>query len=238
MGEISLSEFLITLIFPRKCPVCSDVLPHSTDGIFCADCEGKVTLIEPAGHCKKCGRIPKNLGTCKACAGKVYPFVKNRAVSVYEESMQHMIYKFKYGKHSEYGRSLGEIMAKKYPGFFSEKIDMIIPVPLHRRRLTKRGFNQSELLAKEISVRNGIPVCKKALFRTTDTKPQSALNPTEREKNVACAFRYNRRVDISDKNILLVDDIFTTGSTISACTRLLLANGAANVFSYTLAITE
>ena len=159
-----------------------------------------------------------------------------RALGAYDGSLQDAIHRWKYQGKIALTSFFGEWMTERLyhywdPNFF----DLLIPVPLHPRRLRERGFNQALLLVKELSRRTGIPYGKKILQKGRPTVPQVNLNGVEREKEVRGAFHLIGEEEVEGKSILLVDDVYTTGSTVNECSKVLLAAGAERVDVLTLA---
>jgi ComF family protein len=179
--------------------------------------------------CERCG-----MPFCE-CADVSFAFVKNRSVFVYDDAMGDVIHAFKYGNHPAHGRALGKVMASRFSACFSD-IELIVPVPMYRKKERSRGFNQANILAREIARDTGIAYDCKSLLRVRDTAAQSGLTAPARKVNLAGAFSLsgNSRA-IVNKNILLVDDIMTTGSTLHECAGVLKRGGAATVYAYTLA---
>ncbi len=146
------------------------------------------------------------------------------------------VHRFKYGRKISVGTALGRMMAQRtYSALTIEDFSMVIPVPLHVKRLRERGFNQSGILAREIARTCSIPLDCASLERKVDTKPQTALKKTERAKNIRGAFAVTNPDNVEGKKILLIDDVFTTGSTLRECARVLIRNGAKEVAALTLA---
>ena len=169
-------------------------------------------------------------GRCALCRAGLRGFDAAYCFGAYEGPLRELIHLFKYGKVRSLARPLGNLLAAALP--LDESFDAIAPVPLHWRRQWQRGFNQSELLARNIAGRTGIPVVL-ALRRLRSTSAQAGLNNAGRRQNVAGAFacrrgaRWARRIQA--KRILLVDDVMTTGSTAAACALALNRAGAARV---------
>ena len=145
------------------------------------------------------------------------------------------IYRLKYGGRQEYARFLGEEMAY-YLGSFIKEVhpDALIPVPLHPKRFRKRGYNQAALLARTLGTCLDIPVEEKILCRTKDTKPLKLLNPEERQNNLKKAFNITQN-DVKLNTVIMVDDIYTTGSTMDEAARTLLEGGVKKVYFVALA---
>jgi ComF family protein len=150
--------------------------------------------------------------------------------------MAEAIHRFKYQGASHLAKVLGTFLAEyKDPEFPFSDFELILSVPLHPRRLRQRGFNQSLLLARRVRRRHSIPLEITALQRTRHTEPQTQLSGSERQKNIRGAFEVRRPEVVAEKHILLVDDVFTTGSTVQECAKVLLRAGAQQVDVLTLA---
>ena len=188
--------------------------------------------------CKKCG---KPLSTaeaeyCPDCGRKKHLYVRGRAALEYDSVMRESIGRFKYKKRREYGdfyvqellRACGEAVRSWNP-------DLLIPIPLHKSRRRKRGFNQAELIARGLGKELGIPVSADSLLRTKKTSPQKELNDQERKSNLKNAFQLAKD-NVKFKKILLIDDIYTTGSTIDAAASVLLDHGAEKVYFLCISI--
>jgi ComF family protein len=146
------------------------------------------------------------------------------------------IHKFKYSRNITIGDALGSCMADfSFPDFDYSEYSLLIPVPLHIKRLRERGFNQSLLLARKLGRKHRLPVNFSLLKRHKFTLTQTGLNKTEREKNIKGAFIVEDRQEISGKSIILIDDVYTTGGTINECAKVLLKAGAEKVAALTLA---
>ncbi|MBO4291203.1 MAG: ComF family protein [Lachnospiraceae bacterium] len=228
---------LMQLLFPRRCPVCDGIVTPSGEKI-CAQCLRKLQPLK-APWCRICGiglrREGELCGECRA--GRKHFFVRARTLYRYQ-SVSQAIYRFKYGGRREYGEFFGEEMAE-YLGDFARSIhaDGLIPVPLHSKRLSRRGFNQAAVLAHVLGKKWGIPVYEKLLIRRKNTVPLKALNSKERQNNLKKAFHVKEN-DVKLKTIIMVDDIYTTGATVDEAARTLLDGGAEKVYVVTLAGSE
>jgi ComF family protein len=169
-------------------------------------------------------------GRCALCRYGLRGFDAAYCFGSYEGVLRELIHLYKYGRIQTLARPLGALLAAALPR--DERFDAATPVPLHWRRQWQRGFNQSELLARAIARRCGIPVVR-ALKRVRPTVAQAGLSNTGRRQNVAAAFRPRRAVE--GKHILLIDDVMTTGSTAAACALALKRAGAAKVALLTVA---
>jgi ComF family protein len=160
---------------------------------------------------------------------KVYTF------GSYEDTLRELIHLFKYGRIRPLARVLGELTARAIPR--EHRFDLIVPMPLHWRKRWSRGYNQSELLAKEVARRWGVPV-KNIVRRVKATAPQAGLSNSKRRLNVRAAFRMRKGSNIKGLRVLLIDDVVTTGSTASACASVLKRAGAGHVAVAAVARTD
>ena len=227
------------LVFPPRCVTCDDLLEQHDSLPFCPSCLDGIRFIRPP-LCPRCGLpFPFAEGEdhlCGDCITTERPYAVARAVGLYEETLLTAIHRFKYRGRSGVGKILGGIMAD----FAGEIWDMnlferIIPVPLHRKRLRERGFNQAVILARELSTRFGIPLDFMSLRREIFTPPQVGLGREARSANVHGAFAVRHPDRIAGRRILLVDDVYTTGSTLAECARILIRAQAETVAVLTLA---
>ena len=227
--------FLLDLLYPPRCPICdSVVLPG--EGI-CTACKKKVRpAVQPV--CMKCGK-PLSDGRkeyCRDCSRKKHAFIRGNALWVYENEVKSSIYRFKYQDRREYAKVYAWEIAKQHGKFMKSRgIGVIVPVPLHKKRKRRRGYNQAELLAKELGKLLGLPVRTDLLVRVRDTKPQKTLNDTERKNNLKEAFKTTENI-VQLQYVLVVDDIYTTGSTLDAAASALIQAGAAGVYTCCIGI--
>ncbi len=227
MGK--LFKGLLNLIYPPRCLVCGCLCEDP----LCDECFSSLPLIE-FPICLKCGK-PCNLQTneCRECRGKHFRFSLARAAGLYDGNLREAIHRFKY--HN--GRRLAPVFAqlmisRAEQGLFD--VDLITYVPLSKGRERKRGFNQSRLLAEEISLRVDKP-CEGVLIKAKETVEQNKLSLEERRKNVRGVFSPSSKADLRNKTILLIDDVLTTGATVNECSKILLAQGANGVNVLTIA---
>lgn len=221
----------INIIIPHMCQLCGS----QTDDYICANCKQGINFISGT-VCTRCGMpfISKESSNhlCSGCIKKKQPFAMARSIAEYNGVLLEAIHKLKYNAKTFLAKPLGLFMAEGLP---LNNYNIIVPVPLHKKRLKERGFNQSLLLAKEISKKHKIPIDYLNLKRTRFTEPQINLKGEERLKNVRGAFEVEDGKIFKNKNILLIDDVYTTGATIKECSNVLKKTGAKNVFALTLA---
>jgi competence protein ComFC len=172
-------------------------------------------------------------GRCGLCRAGLRGFDAAYCFGSYEGTLRELIHLYKYGRIQTLSQPLADFLASALP--LDERFDAVTPVPLHWRKRWQRGFNQSELLARAIARRRGIPMVG-ALRRARFTPTQAGLSNTERRRNVAAAFEARRAVRrLAGRRVLLIDDVMTTGSTAAACARALRQAGAAKVVLATVA---
>lgn len=224
---------LLQLLYPLRCPVCDGIVQPAGERI-CLKCLGKLKLLTPP-WCLKCGRkLSQESEYCADCRQKRHGFVRGRALYEYG-SAAHSIYRFKYGGRREYAAFFGE-QAAEYLGNFIRDVcpDALIPVPLHKKRRAVRGYNQAELLAKEIGMRLNVPVDTKLVVRRKNTAPLKYENPKERQNNLKKAFIIAGN-DVKLKRVMIIDDIYTTGSTMDEIAGTLKEAGVEEIYFLALA---
>ena len=231
---------VLDIIFPSSCSFCKSPLGDSSIPYFCSSCWTDFALL--AGPvCPRCGRLfgsPEALShnpefECGACRKDPPRFDQSLSIGYFEGPLREAIHQFKYRPCRSLGRPLGDWMARNVRVI--QDIDLIMPVPLHVRRLRHRGFNQALLLADRMSRTHTIQLSYDNLIRSRPTRPQVELTGEERVQNVAGAFSLKRPADVASKRIVLVDDVFTTGATMNECASVLKDSGAARVYAFTLA---
>lgn len=184
--------------------------------------------------CPLCSReLKQPLAACWLCRKRPFPLQKIGATFQYKSPIKELIYKLKYTDQFALGEPLGQLMAAAWP---AQEISpsVVIPVPLYPQRQQERGYNQSMLLAEQLCDVHDLRLTQTALRRVRNTRPQMELGANEREQNVAEAFVADETA-VRNQDILLVDDVCTTGSTLTACAQALLAAGASSVSAYCLA---
>ena len=231
------AELLLQLIFPPRCPFCDRIQRFSRQGI-CDDCRRKIKYIKEP-RCMKCGKqlAEEEREYCRDCTKRPHLFRQGRALYDYA-SAAGAIYRFKYKGKREYGGILGEEVAYFLGDYIScLQPDVLVPVPLHPSRKRARGYNQAEVLAEVIGERLNVPVEAHLVKRIRKTKALKSLNPKERLNNLKNAFILDRN-SVKLDTVIIVDDIYTTGSTIDAIAGVLIEAGVKKVFFITLAIGE
>jgi len=225
------------ILFPPCCAACRARLFAPAGDRLCHDCLESIRLIEPP-VCPVCGQPfhgPQDTGhTCGQCIKNPPSFDTARSVFQYQGSVRTLIHRIKYNDDGHALRALSSL-AMEYRLLDNLKPDMVIPVPLHSKRLRKRGFNQSLRLVRTIFPH--IPLGMDILTRTLNTKPQTELSMKERLRNVRNAFETASPLPEGVETILLLDDVYTTGSTVRACAKALKRAGAREVHVFTVART-
>ena len=236
----SLGEEFLDLIYPPNiyCISCGNIIDDSRPYALCDTCVR--TLKWANGRtCSRCGKILQDTygpDLCTDCLDGEHVFEKGITCVEYGSAERDLIHRFKYKDKAYLGRKLAEIMCDRIK---VEELDLelIVPVPMFGRKERKRGYNQAAVLAASLAKYTGIPYAGKLLIRTVETEAMSRLGVLGRRKNIQEVFSvpHDRMKMLSGKTILLVDDIYTTGSTADACTSVLLEAGAAKVFVFTFA---
>ena len=232
-----LLECLGELLYPPRCPVCDKVNRLWDKGI-CEECLKSIRYVKPP-RCLKCGKHIEDEAAeyCGDCEKRDHYFTKGRALFHYRD-VARSIHRFKYKGRREYARVYGKEMAY-YLGdcIRTWNPQVLIPVPLYRKKERRRGYNQATLLAQVLGDELGIPVCTGLVKRIRNTTPLKQLNPEERLNNLKKAFILAEN-GVKLKRVIIVDDIYTTGSTLDAVAKLLKEWGVEEIFFVTLAIGE
>jgi ComF family protein len=221
---------ILDIIFPPRCVICGEITEQG-EGQIHKECRKKLFYVKDP-VCLHCGRPvgSDRVEYCYDCARKKdFYFRQGKALYLYKGDIKKSMYRFKYSNKREYARFFAAESVVAW-GKWMEAIapDVIVPVPMYRKKEKKRGYNQAMVFARELSRATGIPVAK-AVIRTRNTSPQKNLNDIERKNNLKNAFQ-NAKIIVKYNKVLLVDDIYTTGSTADAVSEVLLAAQAAEVY--------
>lgn len=225
------------LVLPRRCLACGT--PVAGEGALCTECWPAVRFLGPP-HCALCGYPfdfdPGPDALCGACSAQQPAFDRARSVFVYDDASRGPLLAFKHADRTDAAPAFARLMANAAADFLAE-IDVIVPVPLHRRRLLARRFNQSALLAQALGHGSGIKTAPDLLVRRRHTPSQGGLSASARRRNVAGAFAVRKGMahSVDQARVLLVDDVFTTGATVEACATALRRGGAETIDVITLA---
>ena len=232
----------LDILFPPRCHACKAYIPDADAIHLCAPCLEACVLIR-SPLCIICGMPFLTEGggdhLCGGCITEPPRFTAARAAAVFDGPVRELIHRFKYNNRVQLCRPLGLLTAQQL-GPFAEatSADLVIPVPLHLKRLRQRGFNQAVLLGEILARQWRLPLSRRNLQRIRWTEPQINLSAAERVANVRGAFAVSEPALLKGKRIILVDDVYTTGSTVAECARVLFKADAAEVFVVTVARAE
>lgn len=220
----------IDFFIPRFCPACKKKLSESEKCI----CDKCFSTIKRAGNDRLKSEFERKFTSTKIISGFTSLFIFEK-----DKALQSFIHSIKYNKRFLNAKFLGSLIGKELEEQINNwNIDLIVPVPLHHLKKAERGYNQSEYIVKGLSRKLKIQNSAKALKRARYTETQTAFNLEERERNISNAFKVRSKQKIIGKNILIVDDVITTGSTIKECGKALLKGGAKSVYACSVAIAD
>ena len=206
---------------------CNILLNVGASIYICEECAKKIGYYN---NCINSLNLPRDIETY--CDGVV-------CVGRYSDSLKNSLKRFKFSNKPSYYRALGKLLALKVKNtILLDQIDMIIPVPLHRNKQKQRGYNQAELIGKYVAKQLAIPLEANILLKTSESRSQSLLSRSERLYNVENVFNVVKTETIYDRNILIIDDIVTTGSTLNQCSKALKQGGASSVVAAVIATTR
>lgn len=219
-----------SIFFPNVCPVCDKVIFF--DEKICKECMSKIKVItEP-----KCGRCGKQLQGndklfCTDCEATKHVFDRGVCIFEYTEEMKRTLYRFKYKNKRCYSDLFGYIGARRYRKLLKQwRASVIVPVPMYGKKQQKRGYNQAEEFGRSLSEHTGISMEEDLIRRERETKPQKGLNKQERHQNLQNVFSVDVEKIKGVRAVLLVDDIYTTGSTVDACAKVMKEAGVEEVY--------
>ncbi|MBT8432921.1 MAG: ComF family protein [Altererythrobacter sp.] len=226
---------LIDLVYPPRCPICGNAT--ADQGGLCAPCWSELVIPgEPA--CATCSRpFPSDMTTgdgvqCAVCLERMPKHSGIYAATIYNDASRKLILSFKHGRKLALARQIAEMIGSKLPQTDGEASSpLLVPVPLHRWRLWRRGYNQSALLALELEKFGKGKALVEGLYRIRNTPMLGGMRRKQREKTLSGAVRLNppRATMLSGQDVMLVDDVLSSGATSDACTRVLLKGGARSV---------
>jgi ComF family protein len=227
------------LLWPARCAACSAISDETE--AFCSACNDEVLPLDDA--CVGCALPRETAGaTCAVCRVRPFPFQRARAAFIYGGAVADAIIRFKHGHHIARARLLGGYLVPVLEWALDHRVDCILPVPLHPRRLRQRGFNQAlellraaDHLRRRAGQRTSLPFDADVLVRHRDTPPLGHLPPLGRRHRVADAFAVRHTAKVKGHRVLLVDDVMTTGATLAECSQTLLQAGATEVWVAALA---
>lgn len=236
-GLARLGRALLGLAFPAQCAACGQAVAEGDT--FCPECRARVELIN-GPVCRCCGRPlaeEAGEGLCRQCAARPPAYDQARSLALHRGPLARVVREFKYRRRYVRGAALAGFWARRAPVDWLAGVELLVPVPLHPRRLLWRGFNQALVLARPLARCLGLRVEPGLLRRRRHTRPQVGLDAAQRRANVEGAFSLGRSAAarVAGRRVLLVDDVFTTGATVEECARVLREAGAARVMVHTLA---
>ncbi|MBI5196712.1 MAG: ComF family protein [Nitrospirae bacterium] len=226
-----LNKFL-NILFPESCPVCKKPSTYHKTAPICAECWDGISPYN-GPICRICGKplVSDASIECGICITSKPAFKQARSFGLYDGTLKEAVNLLKYHKIKRLSKPLSAIILRtEITG-----IDVVLPVPLYKKRLRHREFNQSALLAKYLAGSMGVPLAIDCLVKVRDTMPQVGLRAQEREKNIKNAFEVRDKRFIQGKTLMLVDDVITTGATVRECSRQLKKAGAKDIYVIALA---
>jgi ComF family protein len=236
------SDALLNLLYPDSCFICRTPVARQLDCGVCGQCWARAQQLRIAAPwCSCCGLPfqgfdPGPGHLCSECITDPPPFSAARSFGYYEAELSRIVLELKFRGRRVLSRLLGPLLQAAFlDSWHREEIDLIVPVPLHRARKRERGFNQSELMGRELASLLVLPLRTDALRRSRNTPPQVGLSDPERLSNVRGVFGCGEAERIRGKRVLLVDDVMTTGATVRSAAETLLGNGALRVAVLTVA---
>ena len=226
-------------IYPPFCLLCDTYCSSDDEAGICSNCLSKIRFIHNP-LCTKCGKpFGHELGNdhlCGDCLSNQRYFSRARAVGLYNGILRNAVHLLKYRLNHSLAVPLGILMSCRMDKLIAEfPFQAVVPVPLHSKRLRERGFNQALSLARFVSRLHSIPLVRNNLVRVRSTHTQVGLSKHKRKENVKGAFAVKKEKNFHNKHILLVDDVYTSGSTVDECAKVLLHAGARTVQILTLA---
>ena len=227
------------LLYPEVCQLCGGTRATPAEGYVCGGCRAKVRFIRPP-FCERCGRPYEGDITtqfeCANCREMEWHFQSARSAVAARDPVLEVIHRYKYQRALWFEPFLAELLIQAAgPALGGQSGGMIVPVPLHPTKQREREFNQAERLADWLGAATQLPVNKRLLRRVVATRTQALLKRPERLANVRNAFAMRDSQRLNGERVVLVDDVFTTGATTSACAKVLMAGGAGEVCVWTLA---
>ena len=231
----NLKEIILDMVYPRTCPFCGRI-PEGKENA-CGRCKVRLPYIQ-GFRCMKCSKpiMDREEEYCYDCKSKNHSYISGKAVWIYDDTMRTSISRYKYQGRLEYASVYSEEIVKYYGEWIKAHGDVLVPIPLHKKKRRIRGFNQAEILAEALGRELQMPVGSTWLCRRKDTLPQKELSDRERRKNLMKAFEINKVSFSPVEKVILVDDIYTTGSTIEACAKILYDAGVREVYFVSLCI--
>lgn len=224
----SILESLLELVYPTQCALCG-----RSGQLICAACFDSLSFIE-SDICLQCGKPSYfQAEQCRECRGKQFVFSQSRSLGLYQGNLKELIYKLKYGNCRGLAKIFAQLLIDHIESDFF-LVDLVTSVPLSKEKQSERGFNQAQLLAEHIAGKLNQPFVG-IIYQRKETEDQSKLQADERRKNVREAFGAKQDLLSKGMDVLLVDDVFTTGSTANECSKVLRKAGAGSIRVVTIA---
>ena len=235
MEKQGIVKNIIEIFYPNVCVLCGVVLKNGDKRGICNDCMKEYPYLED-NLCVHCGkpRLDRLKEKCSDCEGHRTYYEVGRSMWVYEDKVRKAIHSLKYKGHKENGELFAKELVRYYSTFQAWEIDQVIPVPLYYKKQRKRGYNQAVLIGEYFAKVYGYSLNCDGLIRTKKTLPQKELKNKARKENMSQAFE--AKESVRGKYILLIDDIYTTGATINACSKALKDKGAIAVYYLAIGI--
>ncbi len=239
MALARIADRLLDFCFPRACPGCG--AGHERAGLFCRACERMMQELETAAACRQCGRpLPLPGSPCPTCRGRgLRPFARLLSLGVLREPLRSAVHRVKYARQWHLAEALADrlVDAHDLQSWLAES-DVLVPVPLHSRRQAERGFNQADVIARQVGRRCGLPVATPAA-RVRDTPTQTGLHAlAKRADNLRGAFAVTDPAAVRGRRVVVVDDVSTTGATLSSLGRALRAHRPAELSALVLCVAD
>jgi ComF family protein len=228
------TQAVLNWLFPSRCRSCELVLQDGDDGLFCGLCFSQLPFQEHS--CIRCGQsLTSNNNSCGRCIANPPPFDSCFCAFRYETPIDKLIQNYKYAEHPEYARLLANLLSNEVLAAGLEKPELLIPTPMHKSRLRTRGYNQAALLSNALGQILGIKSDPRLLIKHKVTTPQVELSLAARRNNVRGSFLLRRAPEV--KHVAIIDDVLTTGSTVTEMSKVLKQNGVDYIQVWTLAHT-
>lgn len=239
MEIIKFKNKILDILFPHACQLCET---HIDQAGLCNNCWIKIEFIGN-NRCYICGmpliQVRSHKELCGICILNKPAYDRAFSVFVYNEHSKDLIHKLKYNDKTYLTEIFADWFLRIIPEI-NDQIDYVIAVPIHKIKLLKRGYNQASLLARKLSAKTKLYYLPNCLEKTINTISQSGLRKQDRAKNIKKSFKINESLidKIKGKNLLLIDDVLTTGATINACSRILKKNGVNKIYVLTVGRTS
>ena len=238
--DIGIGNLILNLIYPPRCIFCGKRLSPRVRIAVCDKCSNSLPYCKAFKRCKSCGiPIAQDSGDiCKRCYLTRKNITRSTSAFIYVDDVRSVIIRFKKNINSSYAKILSFYIAGMVKSDFKGiEFDAVVSVPPRKKSIAKEKFDQAACLAKEVSLRLGIPYIPNVLYQSLYINKQSSLNFNARLENVKGAFEIKKKIAVEGKTILLIDDVRTSGATLEECAKVLKNSGAFKIYSATAAIT-